>query len=193
MALAASTAALGAIQLAIIAATNFASGGLIQPVELGDGRIISTPNIAALSNGDNVFATVRVGEAVVNEEQIQRLGGGAAMAGAGVPGFARGGKIDMGAIAKAHGYASGGFVPRFTASIIKAKAMQGGGLATAQQRQSIQGLIEQQNAILLSGIERAVAKGAAVGSKKGIEGADINSQIARNNEREERRSNNESV
>lgn len=193
VALAASTAALGAIQLAIIAATNFATGGLVQPVELEDGRIVNAPNIPALSNGDNLLATVKIGEAVINRNQIQRLGGDAAMAAAGVPGFARGGKVDMKEIEKVHGYASGGYIPKFSQNVIAAKAMQNGGLATPNQQNSIQGIIEQQNSILLQGIEDAVAKGAAKGSKAGLENANLKGQLDRENEREQRRSNNESV
>lgn len=193
IAFAASAAALGALQIAIIAATNFAQGGLVQAVELEDGRIVNTPNIPALSNGDNLLATVKIGEAVINEQQIERLGGSAAMAAAGVPGFSTGGKVDLGEINKAHGYATGGFVPRFSNSVIKARAMQSGGLATNSQAQSIQTIMQQQNEQLIQGIKQAVAEGAALGSKQGIEDADINAQIARNNERKNRRSFNESV
>lgn len=192
VALAASTAALGAIQLAIISATNFAHGGLVQPVELEDGRIVNTPNIRQLSNGDNILATVAVGEAVVNPEQIERLGGSAAMAAAGVPGFSTGGRVDLNSVEKAYGYATGGYIPKFSNSIIQARAMRGGGLADSNQKQSIQSIIQQGNQALLEGIKRAVAEGAAIGSKQGLESADLNSQIARNNEREARRNRNES-
>jgi hypothetical protein len=192
VALAASTAALGAIQLAIIAATNFAGGGLVQPVQLEDGRIVNTPNIRQMSNGDNILATVRTGEVILNERQQESIGGAAALRAAGVPGFARGGKVDLEPIAKASPYAKGGMTPRFTSSFIKAKAYQSGGVFAANAAQQISGAIEKENKTLLDGIESAVAKGSALGSKQGIESADIGNQLSREQERKARRNENES-
>lgn len=192
VALAASTAALGAIQLAIISATNFATGGLVQPVQLEDGKIIHTPNIAEMSNGDNIFATVRVGEAVINERQIAALGGSKAMAAAGVPGFSTGGKVDVKQVKHAKAYATGGYMPRFSHSVIQAKAMQSGGLVTPNQSLEIQEILQNQNQNLLLGIEQAVARGSAKGSKAGIENSDISNQIARENERKFARTERES-
>jgi len=181
---AAAAGALGAVQLAIIAATNFATGGLVQPVKLEDGKIINTPNIPQLSNGDNVLATVKVGEAVINQRQIAALGGTKAMALAGVPGFASGGKVELNNVRNAKAYATGGYIPKFSNTIIKAKAMQSGGLVTPNQKIDIEGILKGQQEALLLGIEKAVAVGAAKGSRDGIESSDITNQIARNNERQ---------
>jgi predicted nucleic acid-binding Zn-ribbon protein len=184
---AAAAGALGAVQLAIIAATNFATGGLVQPVQLEDGKIINTPNIPQLSNGDNVLATVKVGEAVINQRQIAALGGSKAMALAGVPGFSTGGKVELNNVKNAKAFATGGYVPKFSNSIIKAKAMQSGGLVTPNQKIDIEGILKDQQQALLLGIENAVALGAAKGSQSGIENSDISNQIARNNERQSAR------
>ena len=193
VALAATSAALGAIQLAIISATQFADGGLVRPVELSDGRIVNTPNISQMSNGDNILATVRVGEAVVNEKQIARLGGSSAFAAAGVPGFADGGKIDFAQIDKVHGYSTGGSIPKFTSPNIIAQAMANGGIATANQSAEVRQVFEQQNATLGLIIREAVAQGAAQGTRNGVENSNITGQISRENERTKRRTNNESV
>jgi len=193
VALAAATAALGAIQLAIIAATNFAGGGLVQPVQLEDGRIVNTPNISRMSNGDNILATVKTGEVILNQRQQESIGGAAALRAAGVPGFARGGKVDLNPIAKASPFAKGGMTPRFTSSIVMAKAYQSGGVFAANAAQEISGAIEKENQSLIDGIESAVAKGSAIGSKQGIESADIANQLSREQERKAKRNENESV
>lgn len=193
VALAASTAALGAIQLAIISATQFADGGLVTPVKLSDGRIVNTPNIKEMSNGDNILATVRVGEAVINERQIEALGGARAMQLAGVPGFAEGGHISLSKIDKVHGYSTGGKIPAFSNSLIFAKAMANGGLATVTQTSEIKQVFEKQNAELGKIIESAVANGAAIGTKSGVENSDITGQISRESERQQIRTINEQV
>jgi hypothetical protein len=199
VALAAATAALGAIQLAIIAATNFANGGLVdamadaqpfanggrptvRPVKLSNGRIINTPNIPEMSNGDNIFATVRKNEAVINEEQQERIGKDVLRA-AGVPGFARGGRVDFGEIQKAYAFNFGGLVPRFSTEMIYAKAMQNGGVAAVNATQSVSAAIgdEAEKQALI--IARAVYLAAKEGTKEGTESADIAGQITRQNER----------
>lgn len=74
---------LGAAQTAaIVAAPAFATGGRV-----GKGNIPKQPN------GDNVLATVKTGEVVLNQQQQQALGGAATFARIGVPGFANGGRI----------------------------------------------------------------------------------------------------
>lgn len=49
------------------------------------------------SNGDNLLATVKVGEVILNERQQRALGGDATFARIGVPGFASGGMISSAA------------------------------------------------------------------------------------------------
>lgn len=71
-----------AIQVGVIKAQKYATGGRITggyPIETG------TP--------DNLLIAVNNKEAVVNERQIARLGGSAAMRRAGVPGYATGGYV----------------------------------------------------------------------------------------------------
>lgn len=50
------------------------------------------------SNGDNVLATLKVGEVVLNEKQQQMLGGDAVFKAIGVPGFASGGVVSSQAV-----------------------------------------------------------------------------------------------
>lgn len=81
----------GGIQTALIAAQPLARGGIAMPVALADGRITAVPNIAPLRNGDNILATVRRGEVILNQQQQDALGGAATFATIGVPGFQEGG------------------------------------------------------------------------------------------------------
>jgi TP901 family phage tail tape measure protein len=76
----------GAAQIGIIAAQAFADGGKV----LSGEKIRNKPNIR-MRNGDNVLATVRAGEVILNERQQARLGGAATFRRIGVPGFATGG------------------------------------------------------------------------------------------------------
>lgn len=80
-----------ALQRQAIQSQKFATGGIVQP--LSAGRISATPNIPTQTNGDNVLATVRVGEVILNEAQQRMLGGARTFARLGVPGFATGGLI----------------------------------------------------------------------------------------------------
>ena len=85
-------AALGiqfAVERALINKQQFAQGGLV----LGNGLIRNTPNIPQLSNGDNILATVRRGEVILNEDQQRRAGGESFFKSLGVPGFALGGPV----------------------------------------------------------------------------------------------------
>jgi len=50
-------------------------------------------NMPTRSNGDNVLATVKRGEVVLNERQQAALGGAATFRSIGVPGFATGGMV----------------------------------------------------------------------------------------------------
>lgn len=76
--------------LARVASINqiqgFARGGLITS---GFGVPISR------SNGDNILATVKTGEVILNQNQQSALGGARTFARIGVPGFAGGGLIGM--------------------------------------------------------------------------------------------------
>jgi TP901 family phage tail tape measure protein len=69
-------------QIATISTQQFATGGIV-----GDA------NIPEQSNGDNVFATLRTGEVVLNETQQRRLGGADTFKKIGVPGFIDGGLV----------------------------------------------------------------------------------------------------
>jgi hypothetical protein len=87
----------GAAQTALIAAQPLARGGV---VGLGDeivqfangGTVTSRGNIKPLSNGDNVLATLKTGEVVLNKEQQGRIGYSTLKA-ARIPNFALGGVV----------------------------------------------------------------------------------------------------
>ena len=89
---------IGAAQTALIAAQPLAEGGVVG--KLGDdivqfadgGRVTSKGNIKPLSNGDNVLATLKTGEIVLNKEQQGRIGYSALKA-AKIPNFALGGVV----------------------------------------------------------------------------------------------------
>jgi hypothetical protein len=89
----------GAAATATIAAQPLATGGVVG--ELGKdiiqfnngGKVTNKGNIKPLSNGDNVLATLRTGEVVLNKKQQARIGGARAFKAAGVPGFAEGGLV----------------------------------------------------------------------------------------------------
>ena len=89
--LAALIAVAGALEIAAIAGQTmpaFAKGGKAlsgQRIGSNDGTPISR------SNGDNLLATVKTGEVILNEAQQNALGGSATFARIGVPGFAMGG------------------------------------------------------------------------------------------------------
>jgi TP901 family phage tail tape measure protein len=78
-------------QLAIISTSKFATGGKVE--HNPNGRINTTANIPTQPNGDNVLATIRTGEVVLNEDQQQKAGGPAFFRSIGVPGFASGGVV----------------------------------------------------------------------------------------------------
>jgi len=85
--LAGTTIALGLDNVAKIA--GFAEGGL------SGTRILSGMGKSIFrSNGDNMLATVRTGEVILNERQQAALGGSRTFASIGVPGFATGGIVD---------------------------------------------------------------------------------------------------
>jgi hypothetical protein len=75
----------------INSAQAFATGGKVKPI--ANGRINTAPNIATQPNGDNILATVRTGEVVLNEEQQRKLGGASTFRSIGVPGFNGGGAV----------------------------------------------------------------------------------------------------
>jgi TP901 family phage tail tape measure protein len=78
-----------AAQIATISAQKFAKGGKVLP----NGKITQAQNIPTQSNGDNILATVRTGEVILNERQQAALGGANTFAAIGVPGFAGGGYL----------------------------------------------------------------------------------------------------
>jgi hypothetical protein len=80
----------GLARVAKIVAIGFAEGGAVSGKRIGwgDGAAISR------DNGDNLLATVRVGEVILNERQQRALGGAKTFARIGVPGFAAGGLVN---------------------------------------------------------------------------------------------------
>jgi myosin heavy subunit len=89
---------IGAAQTALIAAQPLAKGGVVgklsgEVVQFADGgRVTSSGNIKPLSNGDNVLATLKTGEVVLNQEQQRRIGYSTLKA-ARIPNFALGGVV----------------------------------------------------------------------------------------------------
>jgi hypothetical protein len=187
--LAISAGVLGALQLAIIAATNFANGGLVQPVKLGNGKIVDAANILQMQNGDNILATVKTGEVILNEKQQRALGGYETFKRIGVPGFAGGGKINK-PLEKSFPFSVGAVVPSFRRSPVVARAFAGGGAVTAQSSQQ---LVQQQTDAFIETIYKAVRDGAAIGAQVGTENADITGKIAEQNKRDARRTKNEGL
>ena len=88
----------GAIQTAMIAAQPLATGGVVgKPgtdiVQFaGGGKVTNRGNIKPLSNGDNVLATLKTGEVVLNQQQQNRIGY-QTLKKARIPGFANGGMV----------------------------------------------------------------------------------------------------
>ena len=87
----------GAAATATIAAQPLAKGGVVgQSDEIvqfaNGGKVTSKGNIKPLSNGDNVLATLKTGEVVLNKGQ-QRKVGYKALKAAGIPNFANGGLV----------------------------------------------------------------------------------------------------
>lgn len=78
----AATIAAGLVNVAKI--QGFANGGLIK---MGAGLPIQR------SNGDNILATVKTGEVILNQRQQSALGGSRTFSAIGVPGFADGGVV----------------------------------------------------------------------------------------------------
>jgi len=94
-------AATTATQIATIAAQPLAKGGVVgkgnEIAELipnfdSGGRVTNRGNIKPLSNGDNVLATLKTGEVVLNQQQQQRIGY-SALKKANIPNFAVGGVV----------------------------------------------------------------------------------------------------
>lgn len=88
----------GAAQTALIAAQPLAKGGVVgklngEIVQFAEGGIVKNKgNIKPLSNGDNVLATLKTGEVVLNREQQNRIGY-STLKSAKIPGFAAGGLV----------------------------------------------------------------------------------------------------
>ena len=96
--LAAIVGVLGAIQTAAIAAQPLAEGGVAgilgkDVVQFNNGgRVTSKGNIKPLSNGDNVLATLKTGEVVLNKSQQSKVGY-SNLKRANIPNFANGGVV----------------------------------------------------------------------------------------------------
>lgn len=90
--LAISTGAFAAAQTATIAAQPLATGGV---VGITGRKVTDRQNIPTQGNGDNVLATVRRGEVVLNQRQQAALGGARTFRSIGVPGFRDGGPIGV--------------------------------------------------------------------------------------------------
>ena len=82
------------------AIAGFADGGLVEGFAGGglSGKRITSSDGKAIrrSNGDNILATVKTGEVILNQRQQQALGGPSTFARIGVPGFADGGSTSFG-------------------------------------------------------------------------------------------------
>lgn len=94
----------------VLASAKFAGGG---KVPISGRRITERGNIPTQSNGDNIVATVRTGEVVLNEQQQAKLGGDATFRAIGVPGFAGGGLTRVDTTPRGRffrAYATGGLV-----------------------------------------------------------------------------------
>jgi len=89
---------IGAAQTALIAAQPLAKGGVVgklsgEVVQFANGgKVTSSGNIKPLSNGDNVLATLKTGEVVLNQDQQRRIGYSTLKA-ARIPNFAMGGVV----------------------------------------------------------------------------------------------------
>lgn len=90
------TGVLAAAQVATIAAQPLATGGV---VGISGRRVTDGQNMPTRGNGDNVLATVKRGEVVLNQRQQSALGGAGTFRSIGVPGFADGGAIGAPSIA----------------------------------------------------------------------------------------------
>lgn len=84
-----------ALNVGRINSAQFAGGGKVKPEDLANGKITARPNIPEQSNGDNILATVRVGEVILNKRQQELLGGPKTFRAIGVPGFASGGATNI--------------------------------------------------------------------------------------------------
>lgn len=88
--LAIATGVFAAVQTATIAAQPLATGGV---VGISGRRVTDRQNMPTRSNGDNVLATVKRGEVVLNQRQQAALGGARTFRSIGVPGFRDGGPV----------------------------------------------------------------------------------------------------
>jgi hypothetical protein len=82
------------------ALAKFADGGLVEDVDgFANGGLSGTLITSRMgkpirrSNGDNLLATVKTGEVILNQRQQNALGGSNTFRKIGVPGFANGGMI----------------------------------------------------------------------------------------------------
>jgi len=90
-----------ALNVSKINSAQFAAAGGGKVPKLPNGKVTNPSNIPTQPNGDNVLATVKTGEVLLNEEQQRKAGGDEFFRRLGVPGFADGGRIQA--------FASGGY------------------------------------------------------------------------------------
>lgn len=94
---------LGIVTGAIVAAkgaqviskiAGFDEGGKVRNLDNGSGgRVNGAANMPTRQGGDNILATVKTGEVILNDSQQQRAGGSAFFKSIGVPGFQTGGIV----------------------------------------------------------------------------------------------------
>lgn len=144
--LAAISGALGAVSIAKIASQPepaFAGGGIVPELKTLSGQRIGSGDGIPIhrANGDDLYASVKRGEVILNESHQQALGGPETFAAIGVPGFAAGGAVGSAIISNQISDVAGAQAKQ----LVLADALQNlpapvvlvqdieGGLGTAQQ------------------------------------------------------------
>lgn len=138
--------ALGAVSIAKIASQPepaFAGGGIVPELKTLSGQRIGTGDGIPIrrANGDDLYASVKRGEVILNESHQQALGGPATFAAIGVPGFAAGGAVGSAIIsnqisdvagAQANQLVLADALQNLPAPVVLVQDIEGG-LGTAQQ------------------------------------------------------------
>lgn len=83
----------GGIMTGLLTLTTGAQIAAISKQQYAGGGKVIGQNIPMMSNGDNVVATLKTGEVVLNERQQAALGGASTFRRIGVPGFSSGGVV----------------------------------------------------------------------------------------------------
>lgn len=104
--------------------SSFHTGGV---AGLSSGKINTASNIPTQRGGDNILATVKTGEVILNQEQQAKAGGSAFFSSIGVPGFNTGGVVGNTAIStapiQAAGSSSDAMVKAFAQEVNKIKVV----------------------------------------------------------------------